>query len=172
VIFIDTLHHFPETLSFVEHLSVAWALDVHVARTPEVTTRVGFAALHGDRLWERDVARFHHLTKVAPLLAALDQLDATAWLSGRRRDQAVTRAQLQVAERDSRGLLKVNPLATWTRDKVWAYIRHHQLPYNPLYEQGFASIGDEPLTTPILPGEDERAGRWRGHDRHECGIHL
>lgn len=94
------------------------------------------------------------------------------WLTGRRRDQAQQRSQLPIFERDAQGRLKVNPLANWTHQTLWKYIIENQVPYNPLYDQGYASIGDEPLTTNIRPGETERSGRWRGTGRTECGIHT
>jgi phosphoadenosine phosphosulfate reductase len=75
-------------------------------------------------------------------------------------------------EWDKQQRLKINPLANWTRSQSWQYVMEHQVPYNPLHDQGYASIGDEPLTTPIAPGEEERAGRWRGTGKTECGIHL
>ena len=96
----------------------------------------------------------------------------SSWITGRRRDQSETRSQLPIFELDASGLLKVNPLASWTNKDVWRYIVENQVPYNVLHDQGYGSIGDEPLTTPLMVGEHERDGRWRGTGKTECGIHL
>jgi phosphoadenosine phosphosulfate reductase len=91
------------------------------------------------------------------------------WVTGRRRDQSPTRAAMPHLELASR--VKINPLARWTLDNVWSFIRAENIPYHPLHDLGYASIGDAPLTTPVRPGEHERAGRWRGSARLECGLH-
>ncbi len=165
ILFIDTLHHFPETLEHAERVAERYGLDLRIHRP--AASLEEFEARHGPRLWERDEGLFHRLTKVEPMQEALQGFDV--WITGRRRDQSPTRAALPVLERASR--LKVNPLAGWSLDRVWGYIREHELPYNPLHDQGYASIGDAPLTTPVRPGEHERAGRWRGSERLECGLH-
>ena len=96
-----------------------------------------------------------------------------AWISAIRADQTKDRAAAQVVERDRRhGLLKVNPLLPWSSDDVWAYLRAHEVPTNPLHERGYPSIGCWPCTTPVAPGEDQRAGRWRGREKKECGLHM
>ncbi|HEY9651138.1 MAG TPA: phosphoadenylyl-sulfate reductase, partial [Coleofasciculaceae cyanobacterium] len=110
--------------------------------------------------------------KIEPLQRSLTELGATAWITGRRRDQAVTRVEMPVLEFDNNGRLKINPLATWTRKDSWKYASEYKVIYNPLHDQGYPSIGDEPLTTPVAQGEDERAGRWRGSNKTECGIHI
>jgi phosphoadenosine phosphosulfate reductase len=92
------------------------------------------------------------------------------WITGRRRDQSKSRTDMPHVEIGDR--VKVNPLASWTRKDVWSYIMKHDVPYNPLHDRGYTSIGDAPLTTPTQAGEDERAGRWRGQDRAECGLHT
>jgi phosphoadenosine phosphosulfate reductase len=134
VIFVDTLHHFPETLEHVQRV--------------------------------RD--RYQQLTKVAPFRTATARLDA--YITGRRRDQSAARADLEVIE--SGTPVRINPLAHWTREDVWRFIGEHGLPYNPLHDRGYASIGDAPLTTPVDAAEPERAGRWRDTGRLECGIHV
>ena len=149
VIFIDTLHHFPETLELVERARARYDLDVRVFRAAE--SRAAFEACHGARLWERDLERYQHLSKVEPFRRAIAPLDA--YITGRRRDQAATRAQLDVVEFGKP--IRINPLARSTREQVWAFIRAHEVP----------------LTTPIGSDEPERAGRWRGLGRVECGIH-
>ncbi len=166
VIFIDTLHHFPETLEHVERVRERYRLDLRVVRPAESLEE--FDARHGPRLWERDMERYQRVSKVEPFERATAELDG--WITGRRRDQSESRAGLAIVEGRSR--LRVNPLAEWTRDDVWGFIRMYDLPYNPLHDRGYASIGDAPLTTPIAPGEHERFGRWRGTGRLECGIHA
>ncbi len=172
VIFLDTLHHFPETLATVEQATTRYGLDLRAYRAQGVNSRAEFAQRYGEALWESDVSRFHHLTKVEPLQRALGELGVVAWITGRRREQATTRQQMPILERDNQGRLKINPLANWSRKQLWNYTLQHDVPYNPLHDRGYTSIGDEPLTTPVAPGEHERAGRWRGSSKMECGIHL
>ncbi|MGF1523470.1 MAG: phosphoadenosine phosphosulfate reductase [Leptolyngbyaceae cyanobacterium] len=172
VLFLDTLHHFPETLQTVDRAKARYDLDLHIYSALGVDSREEFAARYGDELWLRDVDRFHYLTKVEPLQRALKDLDVKAWVTGRRREQSAARQQMPILELDAQDRLKVNPLANWTRKDIWTYTYKHDVPYNPLHDQGYTSIGDEPLTTPIGMGEHERAGRWRGSAKTECGIHL
>lgn len=172
VLFLDTLHHFPQTLELVEKAKQIYALNLQVYKVPNLNTRAEFAAHFGEALWEQDISRFHHVTKIEPLQRGLQELGAIAWITGRRRDQAATRAEMPILELDAQGRLKVNPLANWTRNQTWAYVMEHGVVYNPLHDQGYASIGDEPITAPVREGEDERAGRWRGTGKTECGIHL
>ncbi|MEA5616528.1 phosphoadenosine phosphosulfate reductase [Cronbergia sp. UHCC 0137] len=172
VIFLDTLYHFPETLELVAKAKEIYNLDLKTYKMPNVDTREAFTAKYGEALWDSDIAQFHHITKIEPLQRGLDELNTIAWITGRRRDQAVTRANMPVFELDSLGRLKVNPLATWTRKDSWAYVAEHGVIYNPLHDQGYPSIGDEPITTKVGEGEDERAGRWRGTAKTECGIHI
>jgi phosphoadenosine phosphosulfate reductase len=101
----------------------------------------------------------------------LSELDA--WVTGVRRDQAPTRANTKKLEWDAKfGLAKLNPLADWTSAQVWDYIRSHEVPYNPLHDQNYPSIGCTHCTRPVNPGEDPRAGRWSGFNKTECGLHL
>ncbi|MBE9192541.1 phosphoadenosine phosphosulfate reductase [Gloeocapsopsis crepidinum LEGE 06123] len=172
VIFLDTLHHFPQSLELVAKAKEIYNLDLRIYKTPDVETREAFAAKYGAALWDKDIEKFHHLTKIEPLQRSLDELNAVAWITGRRRDQAVTRAYMPVFEIDAQQRLKVNPLASWTRKDSWNYVFQHGVIYNPLHDQGYPSIGDEPITTPVAEGEDERAGRWRGTGKTECGIHI
>lgn len=166
VIFIDTLYHFPETLELVERARIRYELDLRVVSPAD--SRKAFEAQHGPRLWERDLDRYHQLTKVEPFERATAGL--SAFITGRRRDQATTREKLGVVEFGNP--ITINPLAEWTREQVWEFIREYDIPYNALHDAGYASIGDEPLTTPVSPDEHERAGRWRGQGRIECGIHM
>jgi phosphoadenylyl-sulfate reductase (thioredoxin) len=108
---------------------------------------------------------------VLPLRSALADLDA--WVTGIRREQTPERASARVVEWDERfGLVKVNPLAPWTHADVQDYVRRHEVPTNPLHEQGYPSIGCAPCTSKVAPGEDPRAGRWRGREKTECGLHV
>ncbi|MEO1209132.1 MAG: phosphoadenosine phosphosulfate reductase [Cyanobacteria bacterium J06638_20] len=172
VLFLDTLYHFPETLETVANVKNAYNLNLQLYKIPGVMTRENFESEYGKALWETDVREFHRLTKIEPLHRGLAELDAQAWITGRRRDQAVTRTRLEIFEFDAQHRLKINPIATWTRKETWAYVAEHGVIYNPLHDRGYPSIGDEPLTTPVAEGEDERAGRWRGLGKTECGIHM
>ncbi|MEO1590560.1 MAG: phosphoadenosine phosphosulfate reductase [Cyanobacteria bacterium J06632_22] len=172
VVFIDTLHLFPETLATAAKAREHYNLELHRFSAADVDSRSSFASRYGEALWERDVVRFHHLTKVEPLQRALDELQVTAWITGRRRDQSANRQDLPIFERDTDGRLKINPLAHWNRKAIWRYTFEQNVLYNPLHDQGYTSIGDQPLTTKVQAGEDERAGRWRGSEKTECGIHV
>jgi phosphoadenosine phosphosulfate reductase len=172
VIFLDTLYHFRETLELVAKTKEVYDLDLKVYKTPDVNSREAFVAKYGVALWNTDIAKFHQITKIEPLQRGLDELNTVAWITGRRRDQAVTRANMPIFELDNKNRLKINPLANWTRKESWVYVAEHGVIYNPLHDQGYPSIGDEPITTQVAEGEDERAGRWRGTGKTECGIHI
>ncbi|HAZ48406.1 MAG TPA: phosphoadenosine phosphosulfate reductase [Cyanobacteria bacterium UBA11369] len=172
VIFLDTLYHFPQTLELVKKATEVYNLDLRTYKTPDVNTREEFAAKYGEALWDTDILKFHDITKIEPLNRGLAELNTVAWITGRRRDQAPTRAEMPVLEIDNQNRLKVNPVAYWTRKETWAYAFEHGVIYNPLHDQGYPSIGDEPITTKVAEGEDERAGRWRGTGKTECGIHI
>ncbi len=172
VIFLDTLYHFPQSIELVAKAKDLYNLDLKTYKIPDVDTREAFAAKYGEALWDKDITQFHQLTKIEPLQRGLAELNAIAWITGRRRDQAHTRSDMPVFELDGKQRLKVNPLASWTRQESWAYVFEHNVIYNPLHDQGYPSIGDEPITTPVAEGEDERAGRWRGTGKTECGIHI
>ena len=111
------------------------------------------------------------LRKVQPLRAELAGWDA--WVTAIRRDQTPDRAGARVVEHDRRfGLIKVNPLVAWTHRDVWRHLAAHDVPYNPLHDRGYPSIGCRPCTGPVADGEDPRAGRWRGRGKNECGLHV
>ena len=148
VLFIDTLHHFPQTLDLVAKVRHLYNLNLKSYKTPGVRMRQDFAAKYGEALWQKDHAKFHQLTKVEPLQRGLAELGAIAWLTGDRRDQSSTFANLPIFELDSHQRLKVNPLAAWTRKETWAYVFEYDVTYNPLHDQGYSNIGDEPLTMP------------------------
>lgn len=155
VLFLDTLHHFPQTIELVAHARELYHLNLKVYKIKGVNSRKAFATKYGEALWDKDVAKFHQLTKVEPLQRGLKELGTIAWITGRRRDQAETRTEMPIFELDAEQRLQVNPLANWTRKETWAYVFEHDVIYNPLHDQGYSSIGDEPLTTPIQPGETE-----------------
>jgi phosphoadenosine phosphosulfate reductase len=160
VVFIDTGYHFPETLETVEAVRRRYGLNL----------RMMTVAPQEESLWEADPENCCSAVKVGQLDRAL--ADKDAWMSGLRRAEAPTRANAPIVGRDIRGLIKVNPLATWSDVDVRGYIRDHDVPVNPLLERGYLSIGCMPCTRPVLPGEDARAGRWSGSDRTECGLHI
>lgn len=128
------------------------------------------AGQYGPELWARDPNLCCRFRKVEPLTMALK--DLKAWITGIRRDQAPTRANAGIVEWDEKfGLVKVNPLARWSPQEVWAYIKENEVPYNVLHDRGYPSIGCEPCTRPIKAGDDPRSGRWMGFDKTECGLH-
>src|SRR6185295_1381221 len=125
----------------------------------------------GAELWLREPDRCCELRKMRPLGATLANYDA--WITAIRRDQTPERANAPVVGWDGRfGLAKINPLVRWTFGDVQAYVREHDVPYNPLHDQNYPSIGCIPCTSPVAPGEDPRSGRWRGKEKTECGLHL
>ena len=169
VVFLDTGYHFAETIGTREWISSVLPITLHNVQ-PGLTVAEQDAR-HGPRLFDRDPDACCGIRKVQPLVRALSGF--TAWGSGVRRDEAATRAGTKVVDWDAkRGMVKVNPLAAWGSDDVAAYIAEHQVPVNPLAELGYASIGCEPCTRPVAPGEDPRAGRWAGSTKTECGLHT
>lgn len=169
IFYLDTDVLFPETYQLKNRLQDRYGIRfVRIASSLSLDRQ---AVHYGDRLWERDPDLCCTLRKTDPLKEALRPFDA--WITGIRRDQSTARKNAKVIERDERyGLLKVNPLLGWSREEVWSYIRKHRLPYNPLYDQGYSSIGCIHCTTPVTTGEGERAGRWRGFQKTECGLHA
>lgn len=159
VVFIDTGYHFPETLETVEAVRRRYGLNL----------RIMTVAAQEPSLWEADPENCCSAVKVGQLDRAL--ADKDAWMSGLRRAEAATRANAPIVGRDIRGLIKVNPLATWTDQDVDGYIADHDVPVNPLLAQGYLSIGCMPCTRPVAPGDDPRSGRWAGRDKTECGLH-
>ena len=126
---------------------------------------------HGPALWTRDPDRCCALRKVEPLRRKLHEL--RAWITSIRRDQTSFRATARKVEWDAKfGLVKVNPIADWSSEQVWRYLYDHNVPYNPLHNQNFPSIGCTHCTRAIGPGEDARAGRWSGFAKTECGLHV
>jgi phosphoadenosine phosphosulfate reductase len=161
---IDTHYLFPETYAYWREVEQRYGTSIDVFEGP---SQEELEAAHGARLWERKPDLYLAVAKVAPLVTALGGLDA--WITGIRRDQSPTRADAaKIGWDEQHELWKANPLADWTDDRCWDYIRARDLPYNPLHDRGYASIGDVHSTQ---PGEG-RAGRWSGTDKTECGIHT
>jgi phosphoadenosine phosphosulfate reductase len=160
VVFIDTGYHFPETLATVEEVRKHYGLNL----------RMMTVARQDEALWKADPENCCSAVKVGQLDRAL--AGKQAWMSGLRRVEAANRETTPVIARDIRGLIKINPIVTWTDQDVAGYIADHGVPVNPLTERGYPSIGCMPCTTPVGDGEDARAGRWRGSDKSECGLHL
>ena len=160
VVFIDTGYHFPETLETMERVRRRYGLNL----------RVMTVASHDEELWKVDPENCCSSVKVGQLDRAL--AGKRAWMSGLRRVEAPTRASAPIVARDLRGLVKVNPIATWDDDDVDRYIAKHGVPVNPLLRQGYHSIGCAPCTSPAHPGAGARSGRWQGSEKTECGLHL
>lgn len=167
VLFLETGFHFPETLKFKEELTQRLGLNVVELRS--VMPREDFRATYGN-LYERDPDKCCALNKVEPLKLALAGLKA--WITGIRRSQTDARKDIQYVEEYEGRIYKINPLASWTSKKMWEYLKTHELPHHPLFDEGYTSIGCAPCTRPVHAGEDERAGRWAGSQKTECGIHT
>ncbi|WP_459865071.1 phosphoadenylyl-sulfate reductase [Calditerricola yamamurae] len=169
IFYLDTDKHFCETYETRDRLSARYGISF-VQVKPALTLEEQ-AARYGERLWERDPNLCCNLRKVAPLAGFLREFDA--WITGIRREQAPTRANARKVEWDAKfGVVKFNPLADWTFKDVWRYIHENNVPYNPLHDRGYPSIGCECCTRPVKPGEDFRAGRWAGFNKTECGLHT
>jgi phosphoadenosine phosphosulfate reductase len=166
VIFVDTLKMFAETLNYRDTLIARLGLTDSRSVTPhaEVIAAKDETGLR----WSYDPDGCCEIRKVEPMARAKQGLDA--WISGRKAFQSVTRQNIPRFEVED-GRLKVNPLGDWTKTDLEAWFAQHDLPRHPLEAQGYLSIGCEPCTSKVMPGEDPRAGRWRGWDKVECGIH-
>jgi phosphoadenosine phosphosulfate reductase len=171
VLFLDTGRHFPETLAYRDELVARLGLKDFRNLTPDAEV---LAARDANELrWSFDPDGCCEIRKVVPLAKGLADFDAT--ITGRKAFQATTRNALprfEIDTSDPAGRLKVNPLADWTKADLDAYFVQHDLPVHPLVAQGYLSIGCAPCTSVVKPGEDPRAGRWRGWDKTECGIHT
>jgi phosphoadenosine phosphosulfate reductase len=166
---LDTGYQFAETLGLREKIKQRYGLEVELVR-PELTVEE-YEAEHGGPLYQIRPDQCCHDRKILPLRRFLRGFHA--WISAIRRDQTDQRAAARAVQWDSKfGLVKVNPLIGWTRKDVWAFIHEHSIPYNPLHDQGYPSIGCWPCTRAIVAGETERAGRWAGTAKKECGLHV
>lgn len=167
VLFLDTGYHFPETLEFRDRLQKELGLNVQVLEP--VMGHDGFKRQF-EALYLRNPDRCCYINKVEPLQIALKDYDA--WISGIRRDQTADRAGTPIVLQNQGSIYKICPLANWTKQQIHRYISEHGLPAHPLVEKGYTSIGCAPCTRAVSGGEDERAGRWAGSSKTECGLHT
>jgi phosphoadenosine phosphosulfate reductase len=168
IFYLDTDLLFQETYELRDQLAARYG--VQFERRATRLSLEDQAWKYGPELWKRDPDLCCRLRKVEPLREMLSGL--RAWVTAIRRDQSPSRSDIGVVEWDEKfGLLKINPLAAWSKRDVWNYITSFDVPYNPLHDQGYPSIGCVPCTTPVQIGEESRAGRWRGKLKTECGLH-
>lgn len=171
VFFIDTGFHFKETLGMLERVDARLNVNIEVIK-PTLSVEAQ-AKQYGDELHVIQPDRCCALRKVEPTARMLSGLDA--WITALRRDQGPSRAQLPALEDksvDGRPLKKINPMIHWTKAEVWRHILENDLPYNPLHDRGYTSVGCGPCTQPATDPNDERSGRWVGHGKTECGLHT
>jgi phosphoadenosine phosphosulfate reductase len=165
---LETGYQFAETLALRDRIAERYGIEVELIR-PE-TTVAQYEAAHGGPVYATSPDQCCHDRKLVPLRRAI--AGYAAWISAIRADQSAHRAQARVVGWDSKfGLVKVNPLFRWTKRDVWAFVVTNKVPYNPLHDQGYPSIGCWPCTRAVADGEDERAGRWAGQAKTECGLH-
>jgi phosphoadenosine phosphosulfate reductase len=166
---LDTEFLFPETYALIERVEKRYGIQVE--RLKSMLTPEDQEKLHGPALWTRDPDRCCNLRKVEPLRKKLAQLKA--WVTSIRRDQTAVRARARKIEWDSNfHLVKINPLADWGSARVWRYIQFYDVPWNPLHDLNYPSIGCTHCTRAVQIGEDPRAGRWPGLNKAECGLHV
>jgi phosphoadenosine phosphosulfate reductase len=166
---LDTGYQFAETLELRERIRRKYGIEVELIR-PELSV-AEYEAEHGGPLYRHRPDQCCHDRKVLPLRRAV--AGYAAWVSAIRRDQTKERAAADVVQWDPKfNLVKVNPLLRWTHKDVWNYLMRHDVPYNPLHDQGYPSIGCWPCTQRVADGGDERAGRWAGTRKKECGLHV
>jgi phosphoadenosine phosphosulfate reductase len=166
---LDTGYQFPETLALRERIRERYGITVELVQ-PD-TTVAEYEAEHGGPLYSHRPDQCCHDRKILPLRRVVVGYDA--WISAIRRDQTGDRAAAGIVQWDAKfGLVKVNPLLAWTKRDVWTFVVQHDVPYNPLHDQGYPSIGCWPCTKPVKEGDDERAGRWAGTVKKECGLHV
>jgi phosphoadenosine phosphosulfate reductase len=168
IFYLDTNVHFADTYATRDRLEQHYGTKF-VQVLPKLTLDEQ-ATQFGEELWTNNANQCCNIRKVDPLTDILKNYDA--WITGIRRDQAPTRANAKKVEYDVKfGLIKFNPLASWSSEDVWDYIRENDVIYNPLHDRNYPSIGCEHCTRPVAPGEDARAGRWADSDKVECGLH-
>ena len=167
---LDTGYQFPQTLMVRQRIQKKYNLDVRLVSAQETVKEM--EARFGGPIYRTDTNQCCHIRKIVPLEQAVQGFDA--WITAIRREQTPERAATAIIGPDPKFdfLVKVSPLANWTKQQVWDYIRENDIPYNPLHDQGFPSIGCWPCTNAVKEGEDERAGRWAGTEKRECGLHL
>jgi phosphoadenosine phosphosulfate reductase len=165
---LDTGYQFPETLALRDRIIDRYGIDVELVRAD--TTVAEYERLNGGPLYVANSERCCYERKIVPLRRALVGYDS--WITAIRADQSAHRAKSAVVGWDAKfDLVKINPLLNWTRRDVWAFIVTNRVPYNPLHDQGYPSIGCWPCTKAVAEGQDERAGRWAGQAKTECGLH-
>lgn len=166
---LDTGYQFQETLQLRETIKERYGIEVELVK-PELTVEE-YEREHGGPLYNLYSDQCCHDRKLVPLRKAIVGYDA--WISAIRKDQTEDRGRAAIVHWDAKfGLVKVNPLLHWTKKDVWNFIAKHEVPYNPLHDQGYPSIGCWPCTRAVAPGEDERSGRWAGKVKKECGLHV
>ncbi|KAB0444570.1 phosphoadenylyl-sulfate reductase [Lysinibacillus fusiformis] len=169
IVFLDTDVHFKETYETIQRVKEKYPLLNIVMKKPALTLEQQ-AAQYGDELWKSDPNQCCAIRKIKPLHEALS--GTKAWISGLRREQSPSRQQTNFLNRDNKfKSIKVCPLIHWTWKDVWRYVSKHNLPYNPLHDQGYPSIGCEHCTKPAFTMDDLRSGRWQGSGKTECGLH-
>ncbi|KAI1392224.1 phosphoadenosine phosphosulfate reductase [Hypoxylon trugodes] len=173
LIFLDTLYHFQETYDLVDRVKERYPnVRVHTYKPHKVNTAAEFEARYGVKLYETSAEMYDWTAKVEPQQRAYSELSVAAVLTGRRRSQGGERDKIGVLEVDEEtGIVKINPLVDWSFTQVKEYITKNDVPYNELLDRGYKSVGDWHSTSPVSAGEDERAGRWKGQAKSECGIH-
>lgn len=165
---LDTGYQFKETLELRDRIAEKYGIEVELIR-PETTVQQ-YEAIHGGPLYTTHPDRCCHDRKILPLRQAITGYDA--WISSIRADQSKDRAQTPTVGWDKKfGLVKINPFLAWNKSDVWTYIVANDVPYNPLHDVGYPSIGCWPCTQPVSSDADERAGRWAGKAKTECGLH-
>src|SRR5947209_17932726 len=166
---LETGYQFPETLALRERIKERYGIEVEYIY-PETTVKE-YEEEHGGPLYVHRPDQCCHDRKILPLRRAL--VGQEAWISAIRRDQTSHRGAAQVVQWDAKfKLVKINPLLNWTKQDVWSFVTRHDVPYNPLHDQGFPSIGCWPCTKAVEHGADDRAGRWAGSTKKECGLHV
>ncbi|KAF2965021.1 hypothetical protein GQX73_g8552 [Xylaria multiplex] len=173
IIFLDTLYHFQETHRLVARVKERYPeTRIHTFRPDGCRSALEFEERYGYKLWEIDGERYDYLAKVEPQQRSHNLLNVAAVFTGRRRSQGATRRNIPVLEVDHEmGVVKINPLVNWSFNQVQEYIKANGVPYNELLDRGYKSIGDWHSTQPVADEEEERAGRWKGQQKTECGIH-
>lgn len=173
LIFLDTMYHFNETYELVDRIKARYPnVPIHVFKPEGADTPEELEEVYGKEFYHTAGEMYDYIVKVEPLQRAYDTLNVAAVLNGRRRSQGAARGSIPIIELDEeRNIIKINPLAAWSFSQVSDYIKENSVPYNALLDKGYKSVGDWHSTVPVKDGDDERAGRWAGQAKTECGIH-
>ena len=168
---LETGYQFPETLELRERIKERYGIEVEYVRAESSVAE--YEVEHGGPLYELRPDQCCHDRKIVPLTRALAQHEPRAWISAIRKDQTTDRSVAGVVQWDAKfQLVKVNPLLNWTKGQVWKFVLDNGVPYNPLHDRGYPSIGCWPCTNAVVSGDDDRAGRWAGKKKKECGLHV